>query len=100
MQFKRNQDSHLLLIEFTYNNCYHSSVGMTPFEALYGKQCRTPLCWDEVGERKHIGPEFIQMTTDKVKVIHSMLKATQDRQKSYVDNQKKTLSLMLKIMCF
>ena len=52
---------------------------MTPFEALYGKQCRTPLCWDEVGESKLIVPEFIQMTTDKVKEIRNRLKAAQDK---------------------
>ena len=91
LQFKGGWDSHLPLVEFTYNNSYHSSIGMTPFEALYGRQCRTPLCWDEVGERKLIGPEFIHMTTDKVKVIRTRLKAAQDRQKSYADNRRKDL---------
>ena len=64
---------------------------MTPFEALYGKHCRTPLCWDEAGERKLIGPEFVQMTTDKIKEIRNKLKAAQDRQKSYADNRRKDL---------
>ena len=54
MQFKGNWDSHLPLVEFTYNNSFHSSIDMTPFETVYGKHCRTPLCWDEVGERKLI----------------------------------------------
>ena len=91
MQFKGNWDSHLPLVEFTYNNSFHSSIGMAPFEALYGKHCRTSLCWDEVGERKLIGPEFVQMTTDKIKEIRSKLKAAQDRQKSYADNRRKDL---------
>ena len=91
MQFKGNWDSHLPLVEFTYNNSFHSSIGMAPFEALYGKHCRTPVCWDEVGERKLIGPEFVQMTTDKIKEIRSKLKAAQDRQKSYADNRRKDL---------
>ena len=91
MQFKENQDSHLPLIEFTYNNSFHSSIDMGTFEALYGKQYKTPLCQDEVSERKIIDPEFVQMTTDKVKVIQSRLKAAQDRQKSYANNQRKYL---------
>ena len=67
------------LVECTYNNSFHSSIGMTSFEAFYGKYCRTPLYWDEVGERKLIGLEFVQMTTDKVKEIRTRLKAAQDR---------------------
>ncbi|CAN6687480.1 unnamed protein product [Malus baccata var. baccata] len=51
------------LMEFAYNNSYHSSVGMTPFEALYRKSCRTPLCWSEVGERVLVGPEIVDVTT-------------------------------------
>ena len=73
---------------------------MAPFEALYGKHCRTPLCWDEVGERKLIGPEFVQMTTDKIKEIRSKLKAAQDRQKVMRIIEEKTLSLMLEIEYF
>ena len=64
---------------------------MTSFEALYGKQCRTPLCQDEIGESKFIGREFVQITANKVKEIRSRLKATQDKQMSYADNQRKDL---------
>ena len=73
-------------MEFTYNNSYQSNIEMAPYEALYGRKCRTPLCWDEVGERKLLGPEFVQVTTYKVKVIRDRLKIAQDRQKSYADN--------------
>jgi len=59
-------DSHLPLIEFTYNNSYHSSIGMAPFEALYGRRCRTPLCWFESGESVVLGPDIVQQTTEKV----------------------------------
>ena len=56
LKFKGSWDRHLPLMEFSYNNSYQSSIEMAPYEALYGKKCRTPLCWDEVGERKLLGP--------------------------------------------
>ena len=64
---------------------------MSPYEALYGKQCRTPLCWNETGERKLLGPEIVQTTVDKVNVIRARLKAAQDRQKSYADKRRRDL---------
>jgi len=59
----------LPLVEFTYNNNYHSSIGMAPYEALYGRRCRTPLCWQQDGESVVLGLEFLQQTTEKVRVI-------------------------------
>jgi len=76
-------DSHLPLIEFTYNNNYHSSIRMTPFEALYGRRCKTPLCRFESGESVVLGPDIVQQTTEKVKLIEEKMKASQSRQKSY-----------------
>ena len=70
-------------MEFSYNNTFHSSLGMAPYEALYGRKCRTPVCWDEVGERQLVGPEIIQMTTEKIQLIRDRLKEAQDRHKSY-----------------
>nr|XP_028964633.1 uncharacterized protein LOC114827127 [Malus domestica] len=69
-------------MEFAYNNSFHYSIGMTPFEALYGKPCRTPLCWSEVGERVLVGPEIVEETTQNIQVIKANMKAAQDRQKS------------------
>ena len=60
-------DRYLPLIEFTYNNSFHSSIGMAPYEALYGRKCRTPLCWFEIGENLVLGPDMIQQTTGKSK---------------------------------
>ena len=91
LQFKGHWNEYLPLAEFTYNNSYHSSIEMSPYEALYGKQCCTPLCWNETGERKLLGPEIVQTTVDKVNVIRARLKATQDRQKSYADKRRKDL---------
>ena len=91
LQFKGYWNEYLPLAKFTYNNSYHSSIEMSPYEALYGKQCRTPLCWNETGERKLLGPEIVQATVDKVNVIRSKFKAAQDRQKSYADKRRKDL---------
>ena len=84
-------DTHLPLIEFTYNNSYHSSIGMAPFEALYGRRCRTHLCWYETGESIVLGPEIVQQTTDTIRMIREKMKASQSRQKSYHDNRRKDL---------
>jgi len=56
-------NNHLPLIEFSYNNSYHSSIGIAPYEALYGRKCRTLLCWTEVGDKGIIGAEIVQETT-------------------------------------
>ena len=72
-------DSYLLLIEFTYNNSFHSSIGMAPFEALYGRRYITPLCWYESGESVMLGPEIVRETTKKVKLIREKMKDLQSR---------------------
>ena len=91
MEFKGSWDKHLPLMEFSYNNSHHASLGMAPYEALYGRKCRTPICWNEAGERKLVGPEIVQLTTDKIELIRSRLKAAQDRQKSYADLKRKDI---------
>ncbi|GKC39720.1 putative reverse transcriptase domain-containing protein, partial [Tanacetum coccineum] len=75
-------DVHLPLVEFSYNNSYHSSVRCAPFEALYGRKCRSPIMWAEVGEGQLIRPELVQETTEKILQIKDRLKAACDRQKS------------------
>nr|GEV95091.1 putative reverse transcriptase domain-containing protein [Tanacetum cinerariifolium] len=74
MDFGRNWDTHLPLVEFSHNNSYHSSIKCAPFESLYGKRCRTPIAWTEVGEGKLLGPEIFQETTDKIVQIKERLK--------------------------
>ena len=91
LHFKGHWNEYLPFAEFTYNNSYHSSIEMSPYEVLYGNQCRTPLCWNETRERKLLGPEIVQTTVDKVNVIRTRLKAAQDRQKSYADKRRKDL---------
>ncbi|KAJ9185061.1 hypothetical protein P3X46_004733, partial [Hevea brasiliensis] len=91
IEFEGSWDTHLPLIEFAYNNSYQSSIGMPPYEALYGRKYRTPLCWDDVGERKMIGPEIVQQTEEKIRVIKDRLKAALDRQKSYIDLKRRDI---------
>ncbi|GKE49165.1 putative reverse transcriptase domain-containing protein [Tanacetum coccineum] len=84
-------DVHLPLAEFSYNDSYHSSIRCSSFEALYGRKCRSPVLWAEIGESSLIGPELVQETTDKVVLIKEKLKAARDRQKSYAYNRRKPL---------
>ena len=78
-------------MEFAYNNSYQSSIGLTPFEALYGRKCRTPICWTELNEHKVIGPDIEKEIEEKVRVIQQRLKAASDRQKLYVDLKRKDI---------
>ncbi|GJZ45953.1 putative reverse transcriptase domain-containing protein [Tanacetum coccineum] len=91
IDFGGSWDVHLPLAEFSYNNSYHSSIRCAPFEALYGRKCRSPILWAEIGESSLIGPEWVQETTDKVVLIKEKLKAVCDRQKRYADNRRKPL---------
>ncbi|GKF49412.1 putative reverse transcriptase domain-containing protein, partial [Tanacetum coccineum] len=68
MDFGGSWDTHLPLIEFSYNNSYHTSIKCAPFEALYGRKCRSPMIWTEVGESQLIRPEIMQETTEKIRV--------------------------------
>nr|GEY93946.1 putative reverse transcriptase domain-containing protein [Tanacetum cinerariifolium] len=66
IDFVGSWDVHLLLFEFSYKNTYHFSVICAPFEALYGRKCRSPILWEEVRERQLIRPEIVQETTEKI----------------------------------
>ncbi|GJW74160.1 putative nucleotidyltransferase, ribonuclease H [Tanacetum coccineum] len=91
LDFGGSWDVHLPLVEFSYNNSYHSSVRCAPFDALYGRKCRSLIMWAEVGEGQLIGPELVQETTEKISQIKDRLKAARDRQKSYADKRRKPL---------
>ncbi|GJU07991.1 putative reverse transcriptase domain-containing protein [Tanacetum coccineum] len=91
MDFGGSWDTHLPLIEFSYNNSYHTSIKCAPFEALYGRKCRSPVIWTEVGESQLIGPEIVQETTEKIFQIKERLKTARSRQKSYADKRRKPL---------
>jgi hypothetical protein len=85
LHFDKSWDKCLSLAEFSYNNCYQASLKMTPFDALYGRRCRTPLNWSEAGERTLFGPDLVKDVEEKVQVIRENLKLAHMRQKSYHD---------------
>ncbi|GKB02939.1 putative reverse transcriptase domain-containing protein [Tanacetum coccineum] len=88
-------DRHLPLVEFSYNNSYHTSIKATPFEALYGRKCRSPICWAEVGDSQLTGPEIIHETTEKIVQIKIRIQVARDRQKSYADVRRKPLEFQV-----
>ncbi|GJU93525.1 putative reverse transcriptase domain-containing protein [Tanacetum coccineum] len=98
LDFGGSWDVHLPLVDFSYNNSYHSSVRCAPFEALYGKKCRSPIMWTEVGEGQLIGPELVQETTEKISHIKDRLKVARDHQKSYADKRRKPLEFSMVTM--
>ncbi|KAL4016984.1 hypothetical protein IC575_024655 [Cucumis melo] len=91
LEFPGSWDSHLHLMEFAYNNSYQATIGMAPFEALYGKCCRSPVCWGEVGEQRLMGSELVQSTNEAIQKIRSRMHTAQSRQKSYADVRRKDL---------
>ncbi|KAL0551242.1 hypothetical protein IC582_010328 [Cucumis melo] len=91
LEFPGSWDSHLHLMEFAYNNSYQATIGMAPFEALYGKCCRSPVCWGEIGEQRLMGPELVQSTNEAIQKIRSRMHTAQSRQKSYADMRRKDL---------
>ena len=82
LDFHGNWDDYLPLMEFAYNNSHHASIGMPPYEALYGRLCRLPICWKELGDRVLLGPEIIEQMTEKIQIIKARMKTTQGRPKS------------------
>ncbi|GJR75383.1 putative reverse transcriptase domain-containing protein [Tanacetum coccineum] len=95
IDFGKGWDKHLPLVEFSYNNSYHASIKAAPFEALYGRKCRSPVCWAEVGDSQFTGPEIIQETTEKIVQIRQRLQAARDRQRSYVNVRRKPLEFQV-----
>ena len=83
------------MAEFAYNNSYQESIKMAPFEALYGRKCRTPLNWVEPGERKFYGIDFVDEAEKKVRIIQQNMKAAQSHQKSYTDKRRRPLEFQV-----
>ena len=91
LDFQGSWDDHLPLIKFAYNNSYHSSIKMAPYEALYGRKCRSPIGWFEAGETALLGPDLVHQAIEKVKVIQQYLQTAQSRHKSYADVRRRGL---------
>ncbi|WMV30372.1 hypothetical protein MTR67_023757 [Solanum verrucosum] len=93
IDFKGSWDDHFPLIEFAYNNSYHSGIQMAPYEELYGHRCRSPVCWFDVAEATLIRSDSVNEVMEKVQLITDRLKPTQSRQKSHADVRKGSYSL-------
>lgn len=91
LDFEGSWDKYLPLIEFAYNNSYHSSIQMAPFEALYGRKCRTPVGWFETGEHQLLGPDLVQDSIERVRFIRERLQTAQNRQKVHADVRRRDL---------
>ena len=91
LQYGDSWDTSLTYAEFSYNNSYQTSLKMSPFEALYGRKCRTPLFWNQTGERQVFGPNSLRIAEEKVQFIRQTLKTAQSRQKSYADVRRREL---------
>jgi hypothetical protein len=88
---KGSWEKWLPLAKFSYNNSYQKSIKMAPFEALYGRKCRTPLNWVEAGERRYYGIDFVKEAEEQVRTIKIHMATAQSRQKSYVDHRRKPI---------
>ncbi|GKC48238.1 putative reverse transcriptase domain-containing protein [Tanacetum coccineum] len=95
IDFGNGWERHLPLIEFLYNNSYHSSIKVASFEALYGQKCRSPVCWGKVGDAQLTGLELIYETTKKIIQIKQRIQAARDHQKCYTDVRHKPLEFQV-----
>ena len=91
LDFSGSWDKFLPLVEFSYNNSYQATIGMAPYEALYGRKCRSPVHWHESGEHKLMDLDFVSTTTDAIEKIQKRMRAAQSRQKSYADKHRRPL---------
>ncbi|XP_073307093.1 uncharacterized protein [Primulina huaijiensis] len=91
IDFQGSCEPNLPLVEFTYNNSYQALIGMAPYKALYGRKCRSPVHWDEVGERAELGPVIVKQTAELVIKIQDRMRTAQSRQKSYADHRRRDL---------
>ena len=81
-------EDFLYLVEFAYNNGYQASLKMSPFEALYGRNCSVPMRWDKPMDRLIVGPKLLQEMEQQVAKIKHNLKAAQDRKNNYADRDR------------
>nr|GEZ16944.1 putative reverse transcriptase domain-containing protein [Tanacetum cinerariifolium] len=95
IDFRNGWVKHLPLVEFSYNNSYHASIKAAPFEALYGRKCRSPVCWSEVGQVQLTGPELVEETTKMIIQIKQRIQTARDRQKSYADLKHKPMEFQV-----
>lgn len=88
LEWEGKWGEYLPLVEFAYNNSYHASIKMSPYEALHGRPCQTPLCLTEVGERRDMMSKMVKETAKQVEYLKERFKEAHDRQKSYADKHQ------------
>jgi hypothetical protein len=93
-------DKRLPYAEFSYNNSYQDSLKISPFEALYGRNCRTPLHWDQPGERQVFRPDILVEAEENIRMVRENLKAAQSRQRSYADTRRRELSFQVGVYVY
>jgi hypothetical protein len=89
LDFRGSWEEHLPLAEFSYNNSYQSSIQMAPFEPLYGRKCRSPICWYETGASKEFHLDYVKEKQHVIDIIQDRLKIAQSHQKSYADLKRR-----------
>jgi hypothetical protein len=89
LQDKSSWDKRLPYAEFSYNNCYQASLRMSPFQALYERNCQTPLHWDQPGKRQVFGPDILLEDEENIRIVRENLKIAQSRQRSYADTRRR-----------
>ncbi|GKB99046.1 putative reverse transcriptase domain-containing protein [Tanacetum coccineum] len=95
IDFGKGWERHFPLVEFSYNNNYHASIKAAPFEALYGRKCRSPVCWAKVGDVQLTGSEMIHKTIEKIVQIRQRLQAARDQQRSYANIRRRPLEFQV-----
>jgi hypothetical protein len=92
LQDKLGWDKRLLYAEFSYNNSYQDSLKMSPFQALYGRNCRTLLHWDQPDERQVFSLDILLEAEENIIMVRGNLKTAQSRQRSYANTRRRELS--------
>ena len=91
LDYKGSWEDFLHLAEFAYNNSFQASIAMSPYEFLYGRRCRSPLCWEDIGEATVTRPEIVVQSAEQVKMVRERLRIAQERQKHWADNRRRPL---------
>nr|GEU98969.1 putative reverse transcriptase domain-containing protein [Tanacetum cinerariifolium] len=95
IDFANGWVKHLPLVDFSYNNSYHASIKAAPFEAIYGRKCRSPMCWAEVRQVQLTGTELVQDTTERIIQIKQRIQTARDRKKGYADLKRKPMEFQV-----
>ena len=100
LDFGGSWSKYLPLMKFAYNNNYQATIGVAPYEMLYGRKCRSPIHWDETGERSYLGPELVQKTNEAIQKIRARMLTSQSRQTSYANLKRRGVEFQVGDLVF